>query len=275
MGTWGTGLSSNDTFEDIYTEFIELYNSGLGIADITSKILSANFDLQNDYEDKHSFWFALAKAQWECGALDNEIHNKVKSIIESRADINLWIELNGVSNDVRKREKVLADFLEKISIPSSKVKERKRIIVRKPVFEKGDCLIFKLNNGNYGGVFVLEAEKDTEHGMNMMAVTTLNQLTRPTINDFEHANILITKEEFHGKYRERPLITWCYVQMYKRANTKFEAIGQLAVTKNYNSKEHFYMTSQWDSIPSKVDNLEEYEKMHGKANIIVQLKEWR
>jgi hypothetical protein len=26
MGTWGTGISSNDTFEDIYSEFFEPFN---------------------------------------------------------------------------------------------------------------------------------------------------------------------------------------------------------------------------------------------------------
>ena len=51
MGTWGTGLSSNDTFEDIYSEFIGMYNSGLEISEITNSILSDNVDLQNDYED--------------------------------------------------------------------------------------------------------------------------------------------------------------------------------------------------------------------------------
>ena len=31
MGTWGTGISSNDTFADIYDEFFDLYNDGLSV----------------------------------------------------------------------------------------------------------------------------------------------------------------------------------------------------------------------------------------------------
>ena len=276
MGTWGTGLSSNDTFEDIYSEFIELYNLGLEIAEITNKIISANIDLQNDYEDKHSFWFALAKAQWECGSLDQKIYEKVKTIIDNGDDIRLWTELNGASSDVKKRQKVLDDFLEKISKPTLKIKKRKKLVIRQPVFQKGDCLIFKLKNDNYGGALVLEAERDSEFGMNMLAVTTMNQATKPTIQDFEHANILTEKDEgFPGKYRERPFITWCYVQFYKKAQTKFELLGQLFVAKKYNSKDHCYMVSQWDSISSHLDNLQDYEKKHGKADLIVQLKEWR
>ena len=29
MGTWGTGISSNDIYEDINYEFFELYNQGI------------------------------------------------------------------------------------------------------------------------------------------------------------------------------------------------------------------------------------------------------
>jgi len=275
MGTWGTGLSSNDTFEDIYSEFIELYNGGLEIEEITNKILSASIDLQNDYEDKHSFWFALAKAQWECGTLDQKIYEKVKTIIENGDDIKLWTELNGESNDVKKRKKILDDFLEKISKPTLKIKKRKKLIIRQPVFQKGDCLVFKLKNDNYGGALVLEAEKDTELGMNMLAVTTMNQPNKPTIKDFERARILTEKAEgIPGKYLDRPFITWCYAQLFKKAQSKFEIIGQLHVTKKYNSKDDCNMISPWDSLPSHLDNLQEYEKKNGKAELIVQLKKW-
>jgi Zn-finger protein len=276
MGTWGTGLSSNDAFEDIYSEFISLYNSGLEIPEITNNILSANVDLQNDYEDKHSFWFALAKAQWECGALDQEIYKKVKTIIESGEDLKLWIELNGASNDVSKRKKVLEGFLQKISTPTAKIKKRKKLIIRKPVFQKGDCVIFTLANGNYGGAFVLEAEQGTDLGMNMLAVTTLNQINKPTTLEFETADILTQKQEgFPGKYRERACIIWCYVQFYKKAQTRFEVIGQLSVDKLYNSREHCHWIGQWDTIPKFLNDLESFEKEHGKAALKVTLKEWR
>jgi hypothetical protein len=137
MGTWGTGLSSNDTFEDIYSEFFEMYNNGLQVPEITKNILSANIELQSDYEDKNSFWFALAKAQWECGNLDQTVYVKVKSIVKNGDELKLWVELNGTSNDVNKRKKVLEDFLEKISKPIVKIKKRKKIVTQKPVFQKG------------------------------------------------------------------------------------------------------------------------------------------
>jgi hypothetical protein len=276
MGTWGTGLSSNDTFEDVYQEFFDLYNKGLDVSAVTKQILTDNRELQSDYEDKNSFWFALAKAQWECGALDNDIFEKVKSIIDTGQDLKLWEELNGNSGDLKKRKKVLDEFLKKISGPNSKIKKRKRTILRQPVFEKGDCLVFKLKNGNYGGALVLEAEKDTEFGMNMLAVTTLNQPVKPTVQDFETAFILTERqEESPGEYSEREFITWCYVQFFKKATTQFEIVGQLKVNKNYNSKDHCRMASQWDSIPAHIERRDEQEKRHGRAAITVRLGDWR
>jgi hypothetical protein len=276
MGTWGTGISSNDTFEDIYSEFFELFNKGLEVNEITRTIIQNNKDLQSDYEDKHSFWFAIAKAQWECGSLDNDVLEKVKSIIVSGQDLKLWEELNGQTNDLKKRKKVLDDFLGKISGPNEKVKKRKKIVIRQPVFKKGDCLTFQLQNGNYGGVLVLEAEHGNELGMNMLAVTTINQPDKPTTFDFEEADILTQRQEgFPGKYRDREYITWCYVKFFKKAKTKFEIVGQIKVVKEYNSKNHFHSASHWDNIPATLDNLEQYEQRHGKSGLKVKLKEWR
>jgi chaperonin cofactor prefoldin len=272
MGTWGTGISSSDTFEDIYSEFFELYNQGLEVKEITQTILQNNKELQSDYEDKNNFWFAIAKAQWECGSLDNDVFEKVKSIILSGQDLKLWKELNGQTNDLKKRKKVLDDFLEKISRPTEKIKKRKKLVIRQPVFKKGDCLIFRLQNGNYGGALVLEAEHETELGMNMLAVTTMNQANKPTLSDFEKADILTERQEgFPGKYKEREFIVWCYVKFFKKAKTKFDIVGQM---KDYNSKDHCYMAGHWDTIPSTLDNLENYQKKHGKPELKVKLKEW-
>jgi hypothetical protein len=253
-----------------------MYNSGLDVAEITENILSTNVELQSDYEDKHSFWFALAKAQWECGALDVNVYEKVKSIIQSGDDLKLWIELNGTSQDAEKRKKVLEDFLEKISLPAAKIKKRKKLVIRTPVFQKGDCLVFKLVNDNYGGALVLEAEQDTELGMNMLAVTTMNQSTQPAIEDFENAYILTERQEvFPGTYGESECVIWCYAQFYKKAQTKFHVIGQIKVSKQYNSKDHCKRIGQWDTIPKCLNNLKEYEQEHGKAELMVKLEEWR
>jgi hypothetical protein len=94
--------------------------------------------------------------------------------------------------------------------------------------------------------------------------------------DFENAYVLTEKREgVPGKYIESECIIWCYVQFYKKAQSKFDIIGQINISKQYNSKDHCKMAGQWDTIPKFLDNREEYEKKHGKAGLTVKLKEWR
>ena len=65
MGSWGTGISSNDTFADIYGQFIDLYNEGLSVSEITKKLIVENQDAINDAEEASNFWFAIANGQWK------------------------------------------------------------------------------------------------------------------------------------------------------------------------------------------------------------------
>lgn len=137
-------------------------------------------------------------------------------------------------------------------------------------------MTFQLQNGNYGGALVLEAEHGNELGMNMLAVTTINQPDKPTTSDFEKADILTQRQEgFPGKYKDREYITWCYVKFFKKAKTKFEIVGQIKVSKEYNSRDHFHSAGHWDTIPATLDNIELYEQRHGKSGLKVKLKEWR
>ncbi|PYS86451.1 MAG: hypothetical protein DMF62_15870 [Acidobacteria bacterium] len=158
MGTWGTGISSSDAFADVYSEFFSLYNDGIDVDEITQTVIARNQEMLSIPEEAHDFWFALAKAQWECKSLKPETHERVKEIIESEADLKLWHDLGASKADIEKRRKVLDKFLAQLGAEKPKVKARKKKVIREPIFKKGDCLTFKLENGNFGGAVVLEAE---------------------------------------------------------------------------------------------------------------------
>ena len=188
MGTWGTGISSNDIYEDINYEFFELYNQGMEVSAITEKLIEGNKELIDSYEDQNNFWITIAKSQWECKSLDQKILNRIKDIVESGKDIELWKELDSSKPDLTKREKVLDSFLEKISTEKKTSRKRKVKKYRNAIFEKGDCLVFKLSDGDYCGVFVLESEKETEFGLNLVVVTDIKQSEKPTEKDFKTQN---------------------------------------------------------------------------------------
>ena len=56
MGTWGVAISSNDTYADIYSEFFDLYNDGLEVAEISVKLIRENQEIIDDLEESNNFW---------------------------------------------------------------------------------------------------------------------------------------------------------------------------------------------------------------------------
>lgn len=273
MGAWGTGINSNDTYADIYEQFIDLYNEGLAVPEITKRFINENQETINLPEDATNFWFALANVQWECKALDNDILSKVDHIIKTGEDLRVWKELDASSLDLKAREKVLIKFLAKLQTEKEKPRKRKRKVLRDSIFQKGDCLTFRLDNDNFGGAFVLTSEKQTEYGMNLIAITTINQKDKPIIDDFKKASVLFIKEQFGLKgYQDREMISWCYAQFYKRKTVDFEVVGQISVEKAYDFSNDYRSVMQWDMIKTTVDRNEEFIKLRGKPDKALRLK---
>jgi hypothetical protein len=258
MGTWGTSISANDTFAAVYDRFFDYYNNNWEIDLIIEQLIKENQETLEIEWDADNFWFALAQALWECKALDIDTYNKIKEIIDTGHDLKVWKELDASERDLVKRKKVLDKFLKQISAPKSKAKARKKIIIKivEPIFEKGDCLIFKMENGNYGGAIVYEAEKEGEYGYNFIAVTGINRKGKPSLSDFETANILtIWDKENYGKIEtklddEEPIAYWFKAEHYKAFADKFEKIAGLGVNKKF---DHLFLGSfrvwiPWDVL---------------------------
>lgn len=231
MGTWGTGISSNDTYADVYDEFFELYDEGLSVKEITERLIASNQEIINDPDNSNDFWFALAKAQWECRELDPNIFDKVRTIVETGADLDVWRRQDADEKSIAKRKVVLDKFLAQLQTERPKAKSRKKKVIRQPVFEKGDCLAFKLANGNYGGAVVLEAIKDTEYGYNLIATTRINQPHKPTAKDFESAEVLIMT---YDDWNEKPCVQWYLPVRHKKSAHLIKTVCNIKVDIDYN-----------------------------------------
>lgn len=243
MGTWGTGLSSNDTFADIYGEFFELYNEGQDAKEVTTKLLATNKELLTDKGDSNNFWFAIAKAQWECKSLDKEVYDRVKQIIENKEDLEVWRELGADDKDLAKREKALLKLLEQLGQKREKAKSRKKKKILNPIFEKGTCLTFKLFNGNFGAAVILEAIYDTPYGFNLVAVTDLNKKERPTTKDIIDSNVLKLN---YATWDNKEQISWFIPNQFKKDSDKFEVVDKVPVNKTYDYKtDSFSSSGDW------------------------------
>ena len=268
MGAWGTGISSNDTYADVYGEFFDLYNEGKEVSEITKIVTKQNRELLEMPDAVNDFWFALAKAQWECKVLQPEIYERVKTIVELGDDLKVWGDLEATKSDIEKRRKVLDRFLILLQSERPKAKKRKKKIIREPIFKKGDCLAYRLVNENFGGAIVLEAEYGTELGLNLIVVTRINQANKPTSEDFMRAEVLIKN---FAKWDEKAEVIWLPNYKPKEVKELVEVVGSLEVTQEYLSKEkrHIYgYTSGWKTtLVDVVDWQFESEKVKPKPKL--------
>ena len=126
MGTWNTKINGNDTFQDIYQNFFDLYNQGQNPVIISKQIQDDFAEMFNDYDDKNNSLFGLALAQWETKSLDPTVYKQVKEIIETDSDLKVWKELGADNKTIENRKKELDKFLTQISTEKEKPKRRVR-----------------------------------------------------------------------------------------------------------------------------------------------------
>lgn len=279
MGTWGTGLSSNDNFVEVYQKFLELYNQGHSVIEITQFLKKENQDLIQTPEEANDFWFAIAKGQWECKSLDSEVLEIVQKIINSGEDLENW-KLKGASHkDLVAREKVLIKFLTKLQVEKNEPRKRVKIKLYSSIFKKGDCLTFKMNNGKYGGAFVLTDEEDTELGLNTIAILNIDNANKPTLDDFKNSEVYIKRSdtisiemgEIKMKNCDKPEIALFNAIQFKKENLDIEVVGQLPVYKEYSLRKRAF---PWQVLKSTIPFKEEYIKLNGEPKMILKLSEW-
>lgn len=127
MGTWSANIDGSDAFQNVYQRFFELYNKGQSPVAVSEQVLREFAEEFDDYDDKSNSLFGLALAQWETKSLNINVLNQVREVIENGSDIESWQAPEGVnSNLLNKRQKVLANFLSKISVEKAKPKRRIR-----------------------------------------------------------------------------------------------------------------------------------------------------
>ncbi len=126
MGTWNNKLEGNNTFQDIYQNFFDLYNQGKNPADVSKQIQADFAEMFNDYDDRNNSLFGLALAQWETKSLDPTVYKQVKEIIESGNDLEIWKALGADEKSIFQRKLALDKFLSQISSYREKPKRRVR-----------------------------------------------------------------------------------------------------------------------------------------------------
>ncbi len=92
MGTWGTGLFSDDLASDVRDRYRELAGELDSGSAATKQLVREYADDLNDQDTESVFWLALADTQWRCGRLEDSVKQRALRVIDSDQDLTRWQE---------------------------------------------------------------------------------------------------------------------------------------------------------------------------------------
>lgn len=230
MGAWGIALSSSDTYSDVYSSFYNLFNESQSIDIIMERVNQDFSDVITDEDEKNDFYYAIAKAQWECGFLEEKYRIEIENIINKKLEISRWERMGGSKKDGIKRHEKVKQLFEIITLPNEKIKKPKPKKLRNSCYKKGDCIAIIDNENNFSAAVALSDEENTEWGLNLMLVLKYYDSIKPNILFFETADCLLEKN-LKGNYE--PFLLYCYAKDVKKLGDKIELIGNIRISIDY------------------------------------------
>ncbi len=150
MGTWGTGLYSDDTAADVKLlceeifPFVSIEEGNKIIFDEYKELIDSNIR-DNTYA---SFWYALADWQWNHGIITAEIKDHTLDLLCNYTGLCEWEE-SGNKADIKKRKAVLDRLREKLESAQSP-KKLPKVRLEKPKHKVGDIIVFQMDSSKKG-----------------------------------------------------------------------------------------------------------------------------
>jgi hypothetical protein len=225
MATWGYELEQDDFVCDVMTEFEEHLKQNQDLRQTTDLLINNYQSTLDDPDEGPLFWLALASMQWKFGKVDDKVLEQIKSDFDQDAGLERWQEIG--ESAFNKRKQIIADFIEKISVENPKPKKLPKIIVRKPIYQAGDCLSISLENGLYAAALVLAADhSNIEYGQNLIGVLDYMENHEPDPDVFEKREWLILN---HHNWENEADICWYLSQGYRSVKKRFKLIGNIAI----------------------------------------------
>ena len=139
-----------------------------------------------------------------------------------------------------------------------------------------------MENGNYGGAFVLTDEEETEVGTNYIAITTLDNEEKPKLEDFKKAEVYIKRvkkisfkgSEMRKEWVDQAQIGGFSALGFKNYKIDIEVIGKLTIHKDYKIRTDRQVGFGWIVLKSAIPFNNEYIKLNGQPKTKLNLREW-
>jgi hypothetical protein len=228
VGSWGFGVEQDDFVRDVLGEFDDRLKRGATIDSATQAVLVQFADAVDDPDDGPLLWLGLARAQWRYGEASADILAKVRADLAAEAGLERWAD-EGPAVLAKRRER-LARFVAEIERPNPKPRPFPKLVVRKPIFEAGDCLAVRLNDGRFGAALVLVADHSRpEYGKNLIGVLNYLGDTMPDETVFRRREwLILTHHNWHGEAE----ICWYDALGFKAHKQRFSVVARIEVDES-------------------------------------------
>lgn len=144
MGTWGAGISGNDTAMDLRAEYqaaFYYFDADTALQRIDEYVRNAGFD-ESDEGQWCDYFYSLADYMWKKGILTEAVKERAIEMIDTGFGLEDWEESGKAA--LKERKKALERFREKLC---SQQPSRKKIRIKlfmKPILHVGDIVAFQL-----------------------------------------------------------------------------------------------------------------------------------
>ncbi|MCJ7824680.1 MAG: hypothetical protein MUP44_07265 [Anaerolineales bacterium] len=157
MGTWGTGLYSDDTACDVRNDYRDILGDGISEPEATKRIIAQWKRELSDSDIAPVFWLALADVQWRLGRLQESVKKEALTIIENGSDLARWHTDKKLE---KKRKIVLMRLGEKLNKAQPEEKKVKKRYINSTDWNLGDVYSFKLQSGKLALIHVIGFHQD-------------------------------------------------------------------------------------------------------------------
>lgn len=261
MGAWGTGILADDTARDIYDDYIDLFNRGTAREEIRAKIFRSYPSSVKDNDEGPLVWLAIAKAQWDCGQLEDEVRARVREIVRAGQGLVRWAEQG--ERLLQKRKKVLEDFLAHLETVNPQPRKPRKAMKRKPLFQPGDCLGVRLEDGRWGAVLVLQQAPETDdpfketYGMNLVAGLRWFGDEAPDLRVFEERDWLSLN---HHHWRNHRLLFFVSALRFRGVKDRFVRVGSSVLRESDPRHEQCRSYSQWELVVGSLTEQDRWDR---------------
>jgi hypothetical protein len=157
MGTWGTGLYSDDTACDVRDDYKDILGNGISEPEATKHLIEQWKSELSDPDTAPVFWLALADAQWNLGRLQEKVKKEALTVIENGSDLARWLPDKKLE---RMRKGVLERLSQKLITAQPVEKKVKKRFVDSTDWNLGDVYSLRLKSGKLALLHVIGFHQD-------------------------------------------------------------------------------------------------------------------